>query len=166
MIERFFLKVERVFAGIFGFASFMIKNLLISSAFLGLVLIAAPKQFQAGLDMIRPIQTDAFQKSTMRLLGMNNRGSMQVKADSGTDLAEIGFATNGQALQKEDFSELNMMNERRVSSLEEEVAFLRGEIKKLRIKYQFGGTDPIEEKQDWSWKTMMGISPNADGVTK
>lgn len=166
MIDRVFVKVEKFLNAVMAFIVFMTKNLLISSAFLGGILLAFPNQFVSALDAIRPIQPENFHRTTLNLLGVSGRKAPQKRAEGGSDLAEIGFSADGEALHEErkDYSALNAMNERRVASLEEEVTHLRGEIRKLKVKYQYGGVEPTTEptKPNWSWKNMLGnASPEA-----
>lgn len=165
-IAYFFEKTGRAFL---GFGVFMVKNLLISSAFVGLFLIAFPAQFNSGLEFIRPLKTEAFHQGTMKLLGINKIKKVQEKAAAGSDLAEIGFSANGQALEEgppapnQEIIEQNKMNLRRVASLEEEIAYLRGEIRQLKVKYQYGGVEPTTaQKPTLTLQTGVGATPAKD----
>lgn len=167
-MDSLLLKIERACTAIVGFCVFMFKNLLISGAFLGVLLLLFPGQFVSLLESIRPIQTENFHKGTMKLLVGDRPKTPQKVAAGGSDFAEVGFDANGQALPEErkDYAELNTMNERRVASLEEEVTHLRGELRKLKVKYQYGGVEPTTEpmKPKWSWKTMLGITPKEEAA--
>lgn len=163
-MESFLLKVERFFAAVAAFIVFMTKNLLITAAFVGALLLTFPNSVLSLVDSLRPIQTDEMHKATHKLLGVNQGPRKpQQKAEAGSDLAEIGFDTNGVAIveEKKDYAALNTMNERRVASLESEVEHLRTELRALKVKYQYGGVEPTTEptKPKWSWKTMLGITP-------
>lgn len=167
-IEKILLRIERFGSAFLAFILFMVRNLLISAAFLGAILLAFPNQFHAGLEAIRPIQSEAIHKSTMKLL-MGNRKPRQQHLDvAGGDYAEVNFDTKGQVLVKENYEELYKMNAQRVVNLEAEILQLRVENRKLKLAQQSPGVPvPTEraERPRWSLRTMLGFG-SQEGSSK